>query len=141
MIDNPLRETVTGLGSAWTAAKKSFTPVIESARRDLKEIVPSIKNASKQVLSNAKDSAILTIKNLAKEDGKGLKLLGQSAGLLAVDTTLAYFSSHIQPAVPEFQTRANVVLAVTGLINGGVGFFTADKASQLYNHMISLKSK
>lgn len=136
MIDNAPRET-----NPWTAAKKSFTPVIESVRRDLKEIIPSIKNASRQVLSNARDTVTMTINNLGKEDGKGLKLLGRSAGLLAVDATLAYISSHIQPAVPEVQTRANVVLAVTGLINGGVGFFTADKASQLYNHMKSLRSK
>ncbi|MFA5770539.1 MAG: hypothetical protein WC894_03550 [Patescibacteria group bacterium] len=135
MVNNLLGETITGLGSAWTAAKKSFTPVIESAKRDLKEVVPSIKNASRQVLSNARDSATMTINNLVKDDGKGLKLLGQSAGLLAVDATLAYLSSHIHPAVPELQTRANIILAVTGLINGGVGVFTADKASQLYNHM------
>ena len=139
MIDSLLKETATSLGNAWTAAKKSFTPVIESAKKNLKEVIPFIKSASKRVLSNAKDSAILTINNLTKEDEKGLKLLSQSAGLLAVNTTLAYLSSHIQPAIPELQTRVNVVLAVTGLINGGVGFFTADKAFQLYNHMKILK--
>lgn len=141
MIDNPFKETITGLGSAWADAKKSFAPVVESAKENLKEVIPSIKSASKQVLSNAKDSAIIAINNLAKEDGKGIKLLGQSAGLLAVNYGLSSFSNWVGLHPGPNTAGVDALFAVTGLLNGGVAAFTADKSVKFYNHMKSLKSK
>ena len=138
---NPVSETVVGLKGAWTDAKKSFAPVVESAKKNLKEVVPSIKNASKKVLADARNSAVDTFNRMTLEDNKGLKLLGQSAGLLAVNYGLSAFTNIIHPVTPEAQAAASAVYTVFGLINGGVGTFTADKAIKFYNHMKSLKSK
>lgn len=141
MIDNPLRETATGLGSAWTDAKKSFTPVIESAKKNLKEVVPSIKSASKQVLSNAKDTATIALNKLGEQNGKGAILLGKTAGLLAVNYGLSSFSNWVGLHPGPNTAGVDALFVVTGLLNGGVGAFTADKAVKFYNHMKSLKSK
>ncbi len=117
------------------ALKKHFEPEISA----LQEVGPALKTASRQVLTNAREGAVKTLDSLGKKlldkEGKGISLLGKSAGLLAVNVGLTALTNVIHPAAPDFQTRAVVAQTVTGLINGGVGIYTAKKALEFAKYM------
>lgn len=145
MIDNAFRETSAGLGSAWTATKKSFTPVIESAKNEFKKIPPlkelsrKALEASGRVLKNSANKALLNLGTVIELSDKEPIPMLATAGLWAgtgIVSLVTASSSHIIP--PEALQAFQIGM---GLANGALGTLAADKSIFLAERFNQLKAE